>query len=188
MPGLHWLSSLRLVLEQSDEISLELSESLDQIASSFQPRSLVIFPILCRCIPISSLFQPRFPGLYLPLLYPAGALPTMIILDEKMALPPPPPYAPPEPVSPPPFPYQSKIVPTLATLPPNILLHVVYATFGDGETIERQRQTLYWLNTSLRAVCRTLYVGEYSSIYAHTIQCYKSSSCTSHFMKFELLP
>ncbi|KAK7680802.1 hypothetical protein QCA50_016110 [Cerrena zonata] len=83
----------------------------------------------------------------------------MIILDEKMALPPPPPYAPAEPVSPPPFPYQSRIVPTLATLPPNILLQIVYATFGGKGTIEKQRQILYWLNTSLRAVCRTIYVA-----------------------------
>ena len=93
-------------------------------------------------------------------LSPQAASPTMIILDEKMSLPPPPPYAPPEPVSPPPFPYQSRVAPTLPTLPPHILLHIVYATFGSGETIEKQRKVLYWLNTSLRAVCRTFYVGE----------------------------
>lgn len=85
----------------------------------------------------------------------------MIILDEKMALPPPPPYAFPEPVSPPPFPLQSRIAPTLATLPPHLLLRIVYETFSQTSSIERQRKTLYWLNLNLRRVCRAIYVGAY---------------------------
>ncbi|CAL1697705.1 unnamed protein product [Somion occarium] len=83
----------------------------------------------------------------------------MIILDEKMALPPPPPYAFPEPVSPPPFPLQSRIAPTLATLPPHLLLRIVYETFSQTSSIERQRKTLYWLNLNLRRVCRAIYVA-----------------------------
>ena len=87
----------------------------------------------------------------------------MIILDEKM--PPPPPYAPPAPGSgvvvpppsarrpapddaegyvypppPPPFPSAPRTPPRLDTLPPHLLLRIVYATFTEGETDERGRE------------------------------------------------
>ncbi|KAI0075160.1 hypothetical protein K474DRAFT_1646885 [Panus rudis PR-1116 ss-1] len=84
----------------------------------------------------------------------------MIILDEKMPLPPPPPYFSDEPTSPPPFPQPTEREPlTLATLPPHLLLRIVYETFSQTSSIERQRKTLYWLNTSLRQVCRSIYVA-----------------------------
>lgn len=87
----------------------------------------------------------------------------MIILDEKMTLPPPPPYVPSGPVSPPPFPSSSsRIPPSLPTVPPHILLKIVYETFTHTASIERQRKTLYWLNTNLRFVSRAIYVGEYT--------------------------
>ncbi|KAL4248787.1 hypothetical protein ABKN59_008348 [Abortiporus biennis] len=69
----------------------------------------------------------------------------MILLDEKMALPPPPPYSQPP--------------PTLVTVPPHILLKIVYETFTSTTSIEKQRKTLYWLNVSLRTVCRSLYIA-----------------------------
>lgn len=84
----------------------------------------------------------------------------MIILDEKMTLPPPPPYVPPAQLSPPPpFPCQAQ-KPTLTTVPPYILLRIVYETFSRHASIEKQRKTLYWLNVSLRLVNRATYVGE----------------------------
>ncbi|KAF7789115.1 hypothetical protein EIP86_000050 [Pleurotus ostreatoroseus] len=95
----------------------------------------------------------------------------MIILDEKM--PPPPPYVPPPgeefvttpPPFPPPFPY-AREPPRLDTLPPHLLLRIVYATFTDiagtgtsTVSVEKQRKTLYWLNMGLRLVNRALYVA-----------------------------
>lgn len=108
----------------------------------------------------------------------------MVILDEKQMLPPPPPYVQstsngnaPQHIScrqltassgPPPFPgYSARDPPTLITLPPNLLLHVVHQTLpvsiaklrGGEDRVERQRKTLYWMATSLRLVCRSLYIG-----------------------------
>lgn len=85
----------------------------------------------------------------------------MVILDEKtLMLPRPPPYVQNEPVSPPPFPTQSRAPPTLSTLSPHLLLRIVYETFSQGR-VERQRKVLYWLTMSLRLVNRSVYLGEY---------------------------
>ena len=84
----------------------------------------------------------------------------MVILDEKtLMLPPPPPYIDPAQVSPPPFPTQSRVPPTLSTLPPHLLLRIVYETFSQGQ-VEKQRKVLYWLTMSLRQVNRSIYIGE----------------------------
>ncbi|KAI0702718.1 hypothetical protein C8Q76DRAFT_684792 [Earliella scabrosa] len=83
----------------------------------------------------------------------------MVILDEKtLMLPPPPPYFDPAQVSPPPFPTQSRIPPTLSTLPPHLLLRIVYETFSQGQ-VEKQRKVLYWLTMSLRQVNRSIYIA-----------------------------
>lgn len=90
----------------------------------------------------------------------------MVILDEKtqtLMLPPPPPYLEAGPVSPPPFPTQHRPPPTLVTLPPHLLLRIVYETFAQGR-VEKQRKVLYWLTMSLRLVNRALYIGESASI------------------------
>lgn len=87
----------------------------------------------------------------------------MVILDEKtqtLMLPPPPPYLEAGPVSPPPFPTQHRPALTLVTLPPHILLRIVYETFAHGR-VEKQRKVLYWLTMSLRLVNRALYIGEF---------------------------
>lgn len=87
----------------------------------------------------------------------------MIILDEKM--PAPPPYSPRNgaapPSFPPPFPSNDRAGPILSTLPPHLLLRIVYSTFTDAMSIERQRKTLYWFTISLRLVNRAFYIGEY---------------------------
>ncbi|THV07851.1 hypothetical protein K435DRAFT_576839, partial [Dendrothele bispora CBS 962.96] len=56
--------------------------------------------------------------------------------------------------------------PTLSTLPSHLLLEVVYSTFPqedgnhEGESkIVRQRENLYWLETSLRLVSRKMYIA-----------------------------
>ncbi|KAJ3737334.1 hypothetical protein DFJ43DRAFT_987733, partial [Lentinula guzmanii] len=86
-----------------------------------------------------------------------------MIIDEKWMHPPPPPYYRPPP---PAFTETSNgasrngtalVKPTFSTLPAHLLLQIVYSTFpqrdgryeGEGK-IERQRQNLYWLETSLR--------------------------------------
>ena len=85
----------------------------------------------------------------------------MVVLDEKaLMLPPPPPYVEAGPVSPPPFPTQHRPPLTLVTLPPHILLRIVYETFSQGQ-VERQRKVLYWLTMSLRLVNRAMYTGEH---------------------------
>ncbi|KAG5635304.1 hypothetical protein H0H81_011776 [Sphagnurus paluster] len=83
-----------------------------------------------------------------------------MIIDEKTLMHPPPPYV----DSPglPPFPSTARRAPTLTTLPPHLLLAIIYATFPqtphpDESTPARQRRTLYWLSVSLRLVNRTLY-------------------------------
>ena len=84
----------------------------------------------------------------------------MVILDEKtLMLPPPPPYVDAGPVSPPPFPVSNRPPLTLATLPPQLLLRIVYETFAQGK-VERQRKVLYWLTMSLRLVNRSVYIGK----------------------------
>ncbi|KAI0706012.1 hypothetical protein C8T65DRAFT_577355 [Cerioporus squamosus] len=83
----------------------------------------------------------------------------MVILDEKsLMLPPPPPYVEAGPISPPPFPTQSRAPPTLSTLPPHILLRIVYETFSTGR-VQKQRKVLYWLTMSLRLVNRSVYIA-----------------------------
>ncbi|KAI0826498.1 hypothetical protein BC628DRAFT_1319999 [Trametes gibbosa] len=72
--------------------------------------------------------------------------------------PPPPPYVHSEPVSPPPFPSQTRPPPTLITLPPHLLLRIVYETFPPGK-VQNQRKVLYWFTMSLRLVNRALYVA-----------------------------
>ncbi|KNZ75627.1 hypothetical protein J132_02569, partial [Termitomyces sp. J132] len=56
------------------------------------------------------------------------------------------------------------ITPKLSTLPPHILLHLIYLTFPqsslpDLPKLVRQRQTFYWLSISLHIVDRTFYVA-----------------------------
>ncbi|OCH87842.1 hypothetical protein OBBRIDRAFT_795823 [Obba rivulosa] len=83
----------------------------------------------------------------------------MVVIDEKMMLPPPPPYSDPEPVSPPPFPHQSHREPmSLATLPPHLLLRIVYEVFPQGR-VEGQRKMLYWLSSCLRLVNRAFFIA-----------------------------
>ncbi|KAH9886986.1 hypothetical protein C8Q73DRAFT_657671 [Cubamyces lactineus] len=84
----------------------------------------------------------------------------MVVLDEKSVsmLPPPPPYVEDGPLSPPPFPSQSRAPPTLVTLPPHLLLRIVYDTFSGGP-VKSQRKVLYWLTMSLRLVNRALYIA-----------------------------
>lgn len=83
----------------------------------------------------------------------------MIILDEKMPLTPPPPYIPPEPLSPPPFPHATRLPPKLGTLPPHLILRIVYGTFSRNTSIAKQRKALYWLTGNLRLVNRTVYIA-----------------------------
>ncbi|GJE95618.1 hypothetical protein PsYK624_118040 [Phanerochaete sordida] len=84
----------------------------------------------------------------------------MIILEEKMpGVPPPPPYSPGRDAAPPPFPHNSRATPVLGTLPSHLLLRIVYLTFTNGSSLEKQRKTLYWLTVSLRLVNRAFYVA-----------------------------
>jgi hypothetical protein len=90
----------------------------------------------------------------------------MVIVLEKalhsMRIgPPPPPYSQSDP---PPFRDANRVAQTLITLPSHLLLRIVYGLFPqvpdkDRGTVERQRLTLYWINTSLRLVCKPLYIG-----------------------------
>ncbi|KAF9791920.1 hypothetical protein BJ322DRAFT_1202101 [Thelephora terrestris] len=86
----------------------------------------------------------------------------MIIIDEKSQAMRgvPPPY---EHLQPPPFPISSRPPPTLDTLSPHLLLQIVHRLFpqtsdADKGKVERQRETLYYLSTSLRLVNRVFYV------------------------------
>ncbi|KAH6890833.1 hypothetical protein BKA70DRAFT_1201721 [Coprinopsis sp. MPI-PUGE-AT-0042] len=97
-----------------------------------------------------------------------------MILDEKviMSLPPPPPYLANSPTltSPPP-PFSEATSPLspgralkFSSLPPHILLQIVYNTFPAHfavETVlmERQRKTLLWLAKSLRLVNKAFYIA-----------------------------
>ncbi|CDO69972.1 hypothetical protein BN946_scf184836.g46 [Trametes cinnabarina] len=83
----------------------------------------------------------------------------MVVLDEKSALmlPPPPPYVEDGPLSPPPFPTQGRAPTRLDTLPPHLLLRIVYETFSGP--VKSQRKVLYWLTMHLRLVNRALYIA-----------------------------
>lgn len=86
----------------------------------------------------------------------------MVVLDEKCVIPPPP-YAAEGLVAPPPFP-GNRSHQSLATLPPHLLLKIVYMVFPrapgrDESQSERQRKTLYWLSRQLRLVNRSFYIG-----------------------------
>ncbi|KAK7049219.1 hypothetical protein VNI00_005820 [Paramarasmius palmivorus] len=106
-----------------------------------------------------------------------------MIIDSKSMIPAPPPYLPP----PPPF---SEIAPkyfarghrpTFSALPAHLLLQVVYSTFpqsdglyeGEGK-IERQRENLHWLVTSLRLVNRALYIASMHILRSTYIPAYDS--------------
>ncbi|KAH9837887.1 uncharacterized protein C8Q71DRAFT_847654 [Rhodofomes roseus] len=80
-----------------------------------------------------------------------------MILDNKVILTPPPPYAAVAADRPPSLsqPYRSV---TLSTLPPYILLRIVYDIFPQGRP-KGQRRILYWLTVNLRRVSRGLYVA-----------------------------
>ncbi|KAH0579601.1 hypothetical protein H2248_002452 [Termitomyces sp. 'cryptogamus'] len=78
-----------------------------------------------------------------------------MILDTKAKAPPPPYFSSSD---------GARITPTLSTLPPHILLHIIYLTFPqsslpDLPKLARQRKTLYWLSISLRLVDRTFYAA-----------------------------
>ena len=93
----------------------------------------------------------------------------MVVIDEKMAFAvPPPPYAPGS-SAPPPFPHGRRRSTNISTLPPNLLLQIIYMTFPqtagiDESSLERQRKTLYWLTYYLRLVNRAFYIGMYTSV------------------------
>ncbi|TFK27233.1 hypothetical protein FA15DRAFT_586788 [Coprinopsis marcescibilis] len=106
-----------------------------------------------------------------------------MILDDKviMSLPPPPPYLPSSgsafhaPASPtfsnPPPPFSEALASPscsypgrslkLSSLPPHILLQIVYNTFptNPGGLVERQRKSLLWLAKSLRLVNKAFYIA-----------------------------
>lgn len=99
---------------------------------------------------------------------------TMVVVDEKTMLPPPPSYSlpltrpnvPPVPeyLHPPPFSAPFRQRATFTDLPSHLLLHIVHRTFPQVpdlsyNKLERQRKTLRWLTTSLRLVNRTFYIG-----------------------------
>lgn len=93
-----------------------------------------------------------------------------MIIDEKFILAPPPPY-----ISGGgsivlgsnnPFRRRRSEI-SLSALPSHLLLQIVYSTFPspvknlDGELFALQRESLYFLETSLRFVNRALYIGMY---------------------------
>lgn len=98
-----------------------------------------------------------------------------MIISEKTMFPPPPPYSevaqswqPPEssPRPAPRLPAPGTKAASFASIPSQILLQIVYATFPqtdgefDGESkVQRQRENLFWLETSLRLVNRAFYTG-----------------------------
>ena len=93
----------------------------------------------------------------------------MIIIDEKsqeMSRIPPPSY---EHLQPSPF----LISPTLGSLSPHLLLQIVHELFPQTSNIhkgklERQREALYYLSTSLRLVNKVFYVGQCSLLVPQT--------------------
>jgi hypothetical protein len=85
-----------------------------------------------------------------------------MIIDEKTIMQPPPPYMSSS-AGPPPF-NQRRTPITLSTLPPHLLLQIVYSAFPQTSLLdegrpERQRKTLYWLAISLRLVNSALYMA-----------------------------
>ncbi|KAI6110412.1 hypothetical protein EDD16DRAFT_1486517 [Pisolithus croceorrhizus] len=82
----------------------------------------------------------------------------MVIIDEK-AVPPPPYYASSDPSAPPPFPARSSRQSSIYSLPPNVLLQIIYLTFPRTPDLERQRKTLYWLAYRLRLVNHAFYIA-----------------------------
>lgn len=112
----------------------------------------------------------------------------MVLVLEKPPLsmrPAPPPYIVNEAANPPPFPNAHKVPTTLASLSPALLLKIVYSTFPqlpdrDRGKMERQRMTLYWLNTSLRLVNRSLYIGEYyTQLHSSSSHLHSMYACTA---------
>lgn len=86
----------------------------------------------------------------------------MIIIDEKSQAMRgvPPPY---EHLQPPPFHVSPRPPPTLDTLSPHLLLQMVHMLFPQTSNVnkgkvERQRETLYYLSTSLRLVNKVFYI------------------------------
>lgn len=105
----------------------------------------------------------------------------MILVDEKSQLMngAPPPYevfqSPDEDLQPPPFSITIRPPPTLDTLDPHLLLQIVNRLFPQTPDavkgkVERQRETLYYLGTSLRLVNRAFYIGRWLLILANTSQ------------------
>jgi len=88
---------------------------------------------------------------------------------------PPPPYIS-APSQLPPFPHR-RTIPSFTSVPPHLLLKIVYMTFpqspapGEGRP-ERQRKTLYWLSVGLRLVNRAFYIGEFTVLAVRPIQTY----------------
>lgn len=92
----------------------------------------------------------------------------MVLLEEKMMYPqgPPPSYYEVVPIYTAAAAPVPKYPPRLGALPSHLLLRIVYNTFPqdnghyDGESkLERQKEVLHWLVTSLRLVNRAHYVG-----------------------------
>ncbi|KAF8502996.1 hypothetical protein BU17DRAFT_71850 [Hysterangium stoloniferum] len=95
----------------------------------------------------------------------------MILLEDKRAPPPPYPASESSPIR------QTGNGPKLSDLPPNILLHIVEATFPpyipvDG--LAGQRRTLYWLTVSLRLVNRSLYMASMHILRSTYFEAYTS--------------
>ncbi|KAG6824394.1 hypothetical protein H0H92_007025 [Tricholoma furcatifolium] len=72
-----------------------------------------------------------------------------MILDSKVIM------------HPPPQPPEFHPIPTLPTLPPHILLQIIYLTLPHTSPpdVEHQRKALYWISISLRLVNRALYTA-----------------------------
>ncbi|KAI6016743.1 hypothetical protein EDC04DRAFT_521043 [Pisolithus marmoratus] len=79
----------------------------------------------------------------------------MVLLDEKAV--PPPPYSSSS-SAPPPFPTRTSRQ-NICSLPPNVLLQIIYMTFPQTSNVERQRKTLYWLAYHLRLINRAFYIA-----------------------------
>jgi len=94
----------------------------------------------------------------------------MILPEDKRA--PPPPY----PAESSPF-RRTGNGPKLSDLPPNILLHIVEATFPPFIPVDGlvgQRRTLYWLAVSLRLVNRSLYMASMHTLRSTYFETYIS--------------
>ncbi len=111
-----------------------------------------------------------------------------MIIDSKVPMyPPPPPYA-----SSPTRPSASQPALRLETVPSHVLLHIVYSTFPQTDSvdhgkIERQRKTLLWLVNSLRLVNRSLYIGAYTPQHSCSFPLNHSAACM-HVLRSTYLP